>query len=239
MSYHKPEEEVLKLCPYRTPTSTISKLNCMAHDGMVWGQQRVYTTPNVFTKEPTIKGYCGLAGNQIKGVVMEYHPTIVSRGHYGATKLPDHILSHIRQLIDDSIFKNTPLVYTVYNPYSHGEGCLPFIIITPNHANRFRARNRVLNYADSFERLWIKISDFVHSLRLDRSHLNLKWFSEEDVEFIAHKSYELFEPVRSSEEGQELMAFVDLGQNERELVVRTVKTILESPEAPRSYLPGA
>lgn len=167
---------------------------------------------------------------------MEYQPTVVSMSHYGATELPDHILSHIRLLIDDSIFKNTPLLYTVYKPYNHGEGCFPFIIIIPKHTNRFRACNRVRNYFNAYERLWSKIHDFVNSLRLDRSHLNLKWFTEEDVEFIARKSYELFGPVGSYEGDQELMAFADLGQNERELIIRTVKTILECPEAPRSYL---
>lgn len=167
---------------------------------------------------------------------MKYQPTVVSRGHYGSTELPDHILSHIRLLIDDSIFKSTPLVYTVYRPYSHEEGYFPFIITMPKHTNRFRACNRIRNYFNAYERLWSKIYDFVSSLRLDRSHLNLKWFTEEDVEFIARKSYELFGAVGSYEEDQDLVAFADLGQNEREMVVRTVKTILECPEAPRYYL---
>lgn len=61
MSYLKPEEAVLKFCPYRT-TSTISKYNCMAESCMAWRQQTVYTSPNNTTKQPTGKGYCGLAG---------------------------------------------------------------------------------------------------------------------------------------------------------------------------------
>lgn len=59
MSYLKPEEAKQKFCPYRVGL-TLS--NCVGDRCMSWRQQSVYTTPNGFTKEPTDKGYCGLAG---------------------------------------------------------------------------------------------------------------------------------------------------------------------------------
>ena len=115
-------------------------------------------------------------------------------------------------------------------------GHLPFAFITPNYPNRFRCLNKIHSHIAAYERLRKKITEFVRSVRFDRGHLNLKYFTEEDVLLITRNAYELYGSVGLAEEVQRLVAFDDLGQSERDMTVRSVETLLESPEALRPCL---